>query len=100
MLQLKEYTHPRINKAVEHLYSQTYLTTHCKQVAADDGDQELAEKFAMIEALARLAVEELRLFDTEAPASHEANTSSVGGLDSLNNAAFGIPESTEEARGA
>ena len=71
MSQLKEYTNPRINKAVEYLYSQVFLVTQCKQVAADDGNHELAEKFAQAEAMARLAVEELRLFEAEVFAAFE-----------------------------
>lgn len=72
MHQLKEYTNPRIGKAVDCLYSQVFLVTQCKQVSADDGNHELAERFAQIEAIARLAVEELRLFEAEMLAPFES----------------------------
>ena len=74
MCQLKEYTNPRINKAVDCLYSQVFLVTKCKQIATDVGNHELAETFAQIETMARMAVDELRLFEEELLPSTQADS--------------------------
>ncbi|MDR1359598.1 MAG: hypothetical protein LBJ82_01340, partial [Deltaproteobacteria bacterium] len=77
----KEFTQPRIGKAVDCLYAQTYFVTKHKQAAIDAGNRELAEAFAHVEAVARAAVEELHLLEVElfAPAFQGQGDPTFGG---------------------